>query len=158
MPAVTHDVLGMWGHDSVLTMCCLPGRSSLAIPADLRDVRHQPLPVHHGSARMTSSTVGRRQPLMRSSPWPRPPGSESPFPLRHCEQCPKCVGVSRHRIGWHRIRWHLICRCLINDLVDQTRGANGRFASLSDPEGNLIQLWQPAGADLRGVDEPSMSP
>ncbi|GAB3301974.1 VOC family protein [Epidermidibacterium keratini] len=24
---------------------------------------------------------------------------------------------------------------------------NGRFAELTDPEGNLIQLWEPAGAD-----------
>jgi glyoxylase I family protein len=27
---------------------------------------------------------------------------------------------------------------------------NGRFADLHDPEGNPIQLWQPAGADLQG--------
>ena len=27
---------------------------------------------------------------------------------------------------------------------------NGRFADLRDPEGNAIQLWQPAGADLDG--------
>ncbi|GAB7191974.1 hypothetical protein NUM3379_26820 [Kineococcus sp. NUM-3379] len=25
---------------------------------------------------------------------------------------------------------------------------NGRFASLQDPEGNQVQLWQPDGADL----------
>lgn len=47
-------------------------------------------------------------------------------------------------------------------MVDQLRGAdvevtvdaeaypNGRFASLHDPEGNPIQLWQPDGADLHG--------
>lgn len=29
---------------------------------------------------------------------------------------------------------------------------NGRFASLHDPEGNPIQLWQPDGADHRGPD------
>lgn len=27
---------------------------------------------------------------------------------------------------------------------------NGRFASLRDPDGNIVQLWQPAGADARG--------
>lgn len=27
---------------------------------------------------------------------------------------------------------------------------NGRFASLHDPEGNPLQLWEPAGADSRG--------
>lgn len=47
-------------------------------------------------------------------------------------------------------------------MVAQVRGAgidvrvdpevypNGRFASLSDPEGNVVQLWEPAGADARG--------
>lgn len=34
--------------------------------------------------------------------------------------------------------------------VDPEEYPNGRFASLRDPEGNMIQLWQPAGADLRG--------
>ncbi|MEJ7706128.1 MAG: VOC family protein [Nocardioidaceae bacterium] len=50
----------------------------------------------------------------------------------------------------------------IDLMVGQLRGAgvevdidletypNGRFASLRDPEGNAIQLWQPDGADLRG--------
>lgn len=32
--------------------------------------------------------------------------------------------------------------------VDPEDYPNGRFASLRDPEGNVIQLWQPAGADL----------
>src|SRR5690554_1869280 len=27
---------------------------------------------------------------------------------------------------------------------------NGRFADLHDPEGNPVQLWEPAGADARG--------
>jgi predicted enzyme related to lactoylglutathione lyase len=27
---------------------------------------------------------------------------------------------------------------------------NGRFAALVDPEGNPVQLWEPAGADVRG--------
>lgn len=27
---------------------------------------------------------------------------------------------------------------------------NGRFASVHDPEGNAVQLWQPEGADRRG--------
>ena len=35
--------------------------------------------------------------------------------------------------------------------VDPERYPNGRFASLRDPEGNAVQLWQPAGAD---ADEP----
>jgi len=34
--------------------------------------------------------------------------------------------------------------------VDPERYPNGRFANLHDPEGNPVQLWQPAGADLRG--------
>jgi len=34
--------------------------------------------------------------------------------------------------------------------VDPEGYPNGRFASLQDPEGNGVQLWQPAGADLRG--------
>jgi glyoxylase I family protein len=28
---------------------------------------------------------------------------------------------------------------------------NGRFARLSDPEGNPIQLWEPAGRDAPGA-------
>lgn len=31
--------------------------------------------------------------------------------------------------------------------VDDEVYPNGRFASLKDPEGNPIQLWEPAGAD-----------
>ena len=34
--------------------------------------------------------------------------------------------------------------------VDPEVYPNGRFASLRDPEGNVVQLWQAAGADLRG--------
>lgn len=34
--------------------------------------------------------------------------------------------------------------------VDPKEYPNGRFASLRDPEGNLVQLWQPAGADAAG--------
>ncbi len=34
--------------------------------------------------------------------------------------------------------------------VDPQTYPNGRFASLRDPEGNPVQLWQPDGADLRG--------
>jgi glyoxylase I family protein len=34
--------------------------------------------------------------------------------------------------------------------VDPETYPNGRFASLLDPEGNPIQLWQPDGADLGG--------
>jgi hypothetical protein len=26
---------------------------------------------------------------------------------------------------------------------------NGKFASLRDPEGNVLQLWEPAGVDAR---------
>lgn len=32
--------------------------------------------------------------------------------------------------------------------VDPVQYPNGRFADLRDPEGNALQLWQPAGADL----------
>ena len=34
--------------------------------------------------------------------------------------------------------------------VDSDEYPNGRFASLQDPEGNVVQLWQPAGGHLRG--------
>ncbi|MEJ3653990.1 VOC family protein [Pseudonocardia sp. TRM90224] len=34
--------------------------------------------------------------------------------------------------------------------VDPETYPNGTFANLHDPEGNPIQLWQPAGADLNG--------
>ena len=34
--------------------------------------------------------------------------------------------------------------------VDPEEYPNGRFASLRDPEGNVVQLWEPAGADGRG--------
>ncbi|AGZ42789.1 VOC family protein [Actinoplanes friuliensis] len=34
--------------------------------------------------------------------------------------------------------------------VDPEEYPNGRFAELHDPEGNPVQLWQPAGADRRG--------
>jgi len=49
----------------------------------------------------------------------------------------------------------------LDAMVDQLRGAgiavnvdpqtypNGRFARLYDPEGNPIELWQPAGRDAR---------
>jgi glyoxylase I family protein len=36
----------------------------------------------------------------------------------------------------------------IDVAVDPERYPNGRFASLFDPEGNPIQLWQPEGTDL----------
>ncbi|KQQ21892.1 glyoxalase [Rathayibacter sp. Leaf299] len=32
-------------------------------------------------------------------------------------------------------------------VVDPEHYPNGRFADLHDPEGNRIQLWEPAGAD-----------
>jgi glyoxylase I family protein len=32
--------------------------------------------------------------------------------------------------------------------VDATTYPNGRFAHLRDPDGNSIELWEPAGADL----------
>jgi predicted enzyme related to lactoylglutathione lyase len=34
--------------------------------------------------------------------------------------------------------------------IDSETYPNGRFANLRDPEGNVVQLWEPAGADLRG--------
>lgn len=34
--------------------------------------------------------------------------------------------------------------------VDPETYPNGRFAALRDPEGNPLQLWQPAGADAAG--------
>ena len=34
--------------------------------------------------------------------------------------------------------------------VDPETYPNGRFATLRDPEHNVVQLWEPAGADLRG--------
>ncbi|MBA3420033.1 MAG: VOC family protein [Geodermatophilaceae bacterium] len=34
--------------------------------------------------------------------------------------------------------------------VEADRYPNGRFANLADPDGNPIQLWEPAGVDARG--------
>jgi glyoxylase I family protein len=34
--------------------------------------------------------------------------------------------------------------------VDPEIYPNGRFATLRDPENNVVQLWEPAGADLAG--------
>ena len=34
--------------------------------------------------------------------------------------------------------------------VDPQTYPNGVFASLRDPDGNVVQLWEPAGADARG--------
>jgi glyoxylase I family protein len=34
--------------------------------------------------------------------------------------------------------------------VDPERCLYGTFAQLQDPEGNALQPWQPAGADLEG--------
>jgi predicted enzyme related to lactoylglutathione lyase len=54
----------------------------------------------------------------------------------------------------------------LDAMVEQLRGAgievtvdgetypNGRFADLRDPDGNPVQLWEPAGADARGPDGP----
>lgn len=38
--------------------------------------------------------------------------------------------------------------------VDDTIYPNGRFAHLRDPEGNRIELWEPAGADLVRPPDP----
>ena len=35
----------------------------------------------------------------------------------------------------------------ISDETDQQDYPNGRFAHLNDPEGNRIELWEPAGRD-----------
>ncbi|GAA3737956.1 VOC family protein [Micromonospora maritima] len=37
--------------------------------------------------------------------------------------------------------------------VDPQEYPNGRFASLRDPEDNVVQLWQPDGADSRGPQD-----
>lgn len=60
--------------------------------------------------------------------------------------------------------WSINFRIIdLDAMVKQLRGAgiavdvdpqtypNGRFASLRDPEGNAIQLWEPAGVDLSGL-------
>ena len=36
----------------------------------------------------------------------------------------------------------------IDVAVDPTAYPNGRFGQLHDPEGNAVQLWEPAGADV----------
>jgi glyoxylase I family protein len=33
--------------------------------------------------------------------------------------------------------------------IDSDRYPNGRFARLHDPEGNPIELWEPAGRDAK---------
>ena len=39
--------------------------------------------------------------------------------------------------------------------VDPTVYPNGTFASLADPEGNVLQLWEPAGVDAAGSGDPA---
>jgi hypothetical protein len=34
--------------------------------------------------------------------------------------------------------------------IDEQQYPNGRFARLHDPEGNPIELWEPAGRDTPG--------
>jgi glyoxylase I family protein len=34
--------------------------------------------------------------------------------------------------------------------VDPETYPNGTFASLRDPEGNVLQIWEPAGIDAEG--------
>lgn len=73
---------------------------------------------------------------------------------------------SEHLGGPER-SWSLNFRVAnLDAMVDQLRGAgvrvdvdpesypNGRFASLRDPDGNVLQLWQPAGADADGPPLP----
>lgn len=38
--------------------------------------------------------------------------------------------------------------------VDETVYPNGQFAHLSDPEGNQIELWQPAGKEALSEETP----
>ena len=40
-------------------------------------------------------------------------------------------------------------RAGIDVRVDPEEYLNGKFASLRDPEGNVLQLWEPAGVDAR---------
>jgi len=40
----------------------------------------------------------------------------------------------------------------VDVVVDSETYPNGRFADLRDPEGNPVQLWEPAGADLQAPD------
>lgn len=42
--------------------------------------------------------------------------------------------------------------------VDPETYPNGRFATVRDPEGTVVQLWEPAGADLRGPDRAGDAP
>jgi predicted enzyme related to lactoylglutathione lyase len=42
--------------------------------------------------------------------------------------------------------------------VDPETYPNGRFAALTDPEGNPLQLWQPDGADKRGPQPGDAAP
>ena len=41
--------------------------------------------------------------------------------------------------------------------VDATIYPNGRFAHLRDPDGNSIELWEPAGTDLVRPPDPQSS-
>ena len=69
---------------------------------------------------------------------------------------------SEHLIGPERT-WSINFRVLdLKAMVEQLRQAgievevdpesypNGTFASLEDPEGNVLQLWEPAGVDAEG--------
>ncbi len=43
-----------------------------------------------------------------------------------------------------------LCAAGIEAELDPQAYPNGRFADLTDPEGNPVQLWEPAAAELRG--------
>ena len=73
------------------------------------------------------------------------------------------MGHESAHFGGRTRSWALTFRVTdLDAMVEQLRGnrvavdvdpqayPNGRFASLQDPEGNQLQLWQPDGADRRG--------
>ncbi len=43
-----------------------------------------------------------------------------------------------------------LCDAGIEVAIDPETYPNGRFAELTDPEGNAVQLWEPTGADAAG--------
>jgi glyoxylase I family protein len=73
------------------------------------------------------------------------------------------MSVDSEHLGGPERSWSINFRVAdLDAMVHQLRGAgirvdvdlevypNGRLANLLDPDGNVVQLWEPAGADSRG--------
>ncbi len=108
---------------------------------------------------LVSAGCSSGRPTRRSRPAGTPSTSGS---ARHLSRTTSRHGGSRKgHFGAAAQSWAINFRVRdLDAMVEQLRGdgihvevdpetyPNGRFASLHDPEGNPIQLWQPVGTDL----------